>query len=312
MRRRRYVQAVGALGIVGAAGCLGGDDSRPNTGAAENTGTDASDAPGGDERDIVLATATTAYDTGLLDVLHEEFTARFDIRVKTLVQGTGAALRTAADGDADVVIAHAREAEDEFIRAGHGINRRDLMHNDFLVVGPESDPAGVGAVGNDPLAAVHAIAESESLFLSRGDDSGTHRREQSLWEHSEADPSGRWYQATGDGMGDTLRQASRRGAYTLVDRGTFSVFGDSISLVPFVEGPLGGGPERLRNDYGIIPTNPARHDVNYPLAMAYVGFMTGRTGQELIRSFGESTLFVPDALDEDPTFDQYRPASDRS
>ncbi|ELZ85912.1 molybdate transport protein [Haloferax elongans ATCC BAA-1513] len=306
---------MGALGLAGVAGCLGGDENRPTTGAAESAEADIGEASGSDDSDnsdIVLATATTAYDTGLLDALHEEFTARFGIRVKTLVQGTGAALRTAADGDADVVIAHAREAEDEFLRAGHGINRRDLMHNDFLVVGPESDPAGVDSVGNDPLAAFQTIAESESLFLSRGDDSGTHRREQSLWERSAATPSGRWYQATGDGMGDTLRQASRRGAYTLVDRGTFHVYGDSISLDSFVEGPLGGGPELLRNDYGIIPTNPARHDVDYPSAMAYVGFLTGRTGQKIIRTFGESTLFVPDALDDDPAVDQYGPASDRS
>ncbi|SEK63837.1 substrate-binding domain-containing protein [Haloferax larsenii] len=310
MRRRRYVHAVGALGIAGVSGCLGGDESRPNTDAAGGTETERGEASGSGERDIVLATATTAYDTGLLDALHEDFTARFGIRVKTLVQGTGAALRTAADGDADVVIAHAREAEDEFLRAGHGINRRDLMHNDFLVVGPESDPAGVKSVGNDPLAAVQTIAESESLFLSRGDDSGTHRREQTLWERSPATPSGRWYQATGDGMGDTLRQASRRGAYTLVDRGTFRVYGDSITLDSFVEGPLGGGPESLRNDYGIIPTNPARHDVDYPSAMAYVGFLTGRTGQEIIRTFGDSTLFVPDALGDAPAFDQYGPVAD--
>lgn len=313
MLRRRFIQSVGAVGALGFAGCLGGNERSGNGGVALSGGSDAagdSDTNGGVSGDLTLATATTAYDTGLLDVLHEEFTERYGVRVKTLVQGTGAALRTAADGDADVVITHARRAEDEFLRAGHGINRRDLMHNDFLVVGPEDDPAGIEAVKNDPLAAFEAIAKTDSLFLSRGDDSGTHIRERMLWEKCDVEPSGRWYQATGDGMGDTLRQTDRRGAYTLVDRGTYHVMSDSTSLVRYVEGPLGGGPDILLNEYAVIPTNPARHEVNYPVAMAYVGFLTGREGQEIIRNFGETTLFVPDALDDDPSFDQYRPVSD--
>ena len=315
MLRRRFIQSVGAVGALGLAGCLGGNASQGNDGVALSGG--SSDAAGdsggnGDGRptDLTLATATTAYDTGLLDVLHEGFTEQYGVRVKTLVQGTGAALRTASDGDADVILTHARSAEDEFLRAGHGINRRDLMYNDFLVVGPEDDPAELSAVGNDPLAAFEAIAETKSLFISRGDDSGTHIRERLLWDRCGADPSGRWYQATGDGMGDTLRQADRRGAYTLVDRGTAYVMSDSTALSAFVEGPLGGGPDVLRNDYAVIPTNPARHDVNYAMAMAYVGYLTGREGQAIIRDFGETTLFVPDALDDEPSFDQYRPTTD--
>ncbi|WP_049915843.1 substrate-binding domain-containing protein [Haloferax mucosum] len=317
MRRRRYVRALGAVGALGVAGCLGDGSGRQEStthagsgGSATGRtgGTDAADASVDSGRgDLVLATATTAYDTGLLDALHDGFDDAFGVRVKTLVQGTGAALRTAADGDADVVLTHARSAEDEFLRAGHGINRRDLMHNDFLVVGPDDDPAGIDAVGNDPVAAFQRIADANVLFLSRGDDSGTHLKEQSLWDRADADRGGRWYQATGDGMGDTLRQASRRGAYTLVDRGTNHVMADSTSLSAFVEGPLGGGPDVLRNDYAVIPTNPARHDVNYSLAMAYVGYLTGREGQSIIREFGETTLFVPDALDESPSFDEYGP-----
>ncbi|KTG08212.1 substrate-binding domain-containing protein [Haloferax profundi] len=313
MLRRRYLQTVGTTGVIATAGCLGGgstsdagdgvNDAGGRSGAVDPT----EDDPAAD--DLVLATATTAYDTGLLDALHEGFSARFGVRVKTLVQGTGAALRTAADGDADVVITHARSAEDEFLRAGHGINRRDLMHNDFLVVGPSDDPAGIESVGNDPIGAFRAISESDALFLSRGDDSGTHRKEQTLWDEAGVAPTGRWYQATGDGMGDTLRQASRRGAYTLVDRGTYSVVTDSSSLVAFVEGPLGGGPDVLRNDYAVIATNPARHDVNYALAMAYIGYLTGTEGQQIIHDFGDSTLFVPDALAENPPSKQYLPAT---
>ncbi|KAB1194479.1 molybdenum transporter [Haloferax sp. MBLA0076] len=311
MLRRRYLQTVGTVGVVATAGCLGGggDERTEMKDTGSRSTADATTEADAGTGDLVLATATTAYDTGLLDALHDAFSARFGVRVKTLVQGTGAALRTAADGDADVVITHARSAEDAFLRAGHGVNRRDLMHNDFLVVGPSDDPAGIDSVGNDPIGAFRAIADSEALFLSRGDDSGTHRKEQALWTEAGITPAGRWYQATGDGMGDTLRQASRRGAYTLVDRGTYSVVADSSSLVPFVEGPLGGGPEILRNEYAVIATNPARHDVNYTLAMAYIGFLTGREGQGIIRDFGDSTLFVPDALDESPPPDQYRPLS---
>ncbi|WP_416839489.1 substrate-binding domain-containing protein [Haloferax sp. DFSO52] len=313
MLRRRYLQAIGTMGAVGITGCLGDDGLReaiPLDGASGDALTDSNTDAEILSGDLTLATATTAYDTGLLDALHDGFSDTFGVRVKTLVQGTGAALRTAADGDADVVITHARSAEDEFIEAGHGINRRDLMYNDFLVVGPDDDPAGIEAVGNDPLAAFESIATSGALFLSRGDNSGTHIREQTLWDDCDVTPSGRWYQATGDGMGDTLRQASRRGAYTLVDRGTYFVMSDSTALTAYVEGPLGGGPDILRNDYAVIPTNPARHDVNYSLAMAYVGYLTGRRGQEIIRDFGETTLFVPSALDDDPAFDQYQPASD--
>lgn len=313
MRRRRYLRAVGVAGVA-TAGCVG-DADRPagRTTDAADGGVDsaASDGPSGSDPTLTLATATTAYDTGLLDDLHAAFERRFGLRVKTLSQGTGAALRTARDGDADVVIAHARTAEDRFIAAGHGVNRRALMRNDFLVVGPADDPADVAGAGG-PVAAFERIAAAAALFLSRGDESGTHVRERSLWARADASAGGRWYQATGDGMGDTLRQASRRGAYTLVDRGTFRVVAAETDLDAFVVGPLGGGSELLSNEYGVIPANPARHDVAYELAMLYVGFLTGREGQTAIRAFraGGERVFVPDALATDPRFDQYVPASD--
>ncbi|ADQ67498.1 ABC tungstate transporter, permease component [Halogeometricum borinquense DSM 11551] len=314
MRRRGYLRAVGVAGVA-TAGCVGSTDRAAKRANEEATkrGTQTTNGTSGLDATLTLATATTAYDTGLLDTLHTAFTERFGIQVKTLSQGTGAALRTARDGDADVVIAHARPAEDQFIRDGHGVNRRALMHNDFLIVGPPDDPAAVADI-DDPVAAFEAIATSEALFLSRGDDSGTHRREQKLWSRADASPEGRWYQAAGDGMGDTLRQASRRGAYTLVDRGTFRVFAADIDLNALVEGPLGGGPNSLLNEYGVIPTNPARHDVAYELAMLYVGFLTGRDGQAVIREFrtdGER-VFVPDTLSADPQFDQYVPATDET
>lgn len=308
MRRRRYLETLGASGVVAAAGCLGDDGESRSNGLSGGSKTDGS----AEVRTLTLATATTAYDTGLLDAVHSALRERFGLRVKVLSLGTGAALRRGRDGDADVVLAHARGAEDDFLRAGHGVNRRSLMHNDFLVVGPAADPAGLSGV-DAPVAAFERIARTESLFLSRGDESGTHRREQVVWNRADAAPGGQWHQATGDGMGDTLRQAGRRGAYTLTDRGTYRVFREETDLEVFVEGPLGGGAELLRNEYGVIPVNPAEHDVRYELAMLYVGFLTGPTGQRLVGEFrpGGDPLFVPDSLSSAPQFGQYVPASYR-
>lgn len=314
MRRRRYLEALGATGLVAGAGCPSdgrGDGSRSNV-ASGGTKSSTAEAADAETRTLTLATATTAYDTGLLDALHPTLRDRFGLRVKVLSLGTGASLRTGRDGDADAVLVHARGAEDAFLKEGFGVNRRSLMHNDFLVVGPPDDHAGLAGV-SDPVAAFERIARSESLFLSRGDDSGTHRREEALWTRADAAPGGRWHQATGDGMGDTLRQAGRRGAYTLTDRGTYRVFREEVGLDAFVEGPLGGGSELLLNEYGVIPVNPARRDVRYELAVRYVGFLTGPTGQRLIREFRPDgdPLFVPDALSADPQFGQYVPSSYR-
>ncbi|WP_224269421.1 substrate-binding domain-containing protein [Haloprofundus salinisoli] len=302
MERRRFLSAA----VGGTAATLGGCAERDvEPGAASSS----DDAAASDDRTLTLATATTAYDTGLLDVLHAAFESRFGVRVKTLVEGTGAALETAGNGDADAVIVHARSAEDTFIREGHGINRRDLMYNDFLVVGLADDPAGVGEA-DGPLEAFRRVAAAEALFLSRGDDSGTHWRERQLWDAAGVDPGGSWYQATGNGMAATLRQAGQRGAYALTDRGTHQVTAAETGLVAHVTGPLDGGSGRLKNDYGVVLTNPARHEVNYELATAYLGFLTGREGQTLIRSHtaeGDDRLFVPNALSADPRFEQYVP-----
>ena len=300
--RRGFLRAATVGSVVGLAGCGAGRADRRDVGA--RTG----DARLGDG-ELVLATSTSTYDSGLLDALHPTFEARYGLRVKTLSKGTGAALRTAADGDADVVLAHAREAEDAFLRAGHGVNRRDVMYNDFVVLGPAADPAGVARV-ETPTAAFRAIAAAEATFLSRGDESGTHQRERALWEAAGVEPGGRWYRAIGQGQGDMLVQASETGAYVLADRGTFRSMRDRLDLVVLLEGPLEGGPASLRNAYGVISTNPGRHGgVNYEAAMAYVGYLTGPDAQARVGAFavdGEP-LFVPSALEAGPDFDQYVP-----
>ena len=261
--------------------------------------------------ELVLATTTSVYDSGLLEELNRAFEEwlGMGVRVKVLAVGTGAALRYGREGLADVVLVHNRRAEDRFLEEGWGINRRDLMMNDFVLVGPPEDPAKV-AGSKTAVEAFIKIAAAQALFLSRGDGSGTELKEREIWEQAGVVPQGEWYLTVGKGMGDTLIQADRMGAYTLSDRGTFIALRDKLDLAILVEGPLKGGDPMLANPYGIIAVNPARHPkVNYELAMAYIGFLTSPRGQKLIADFkvaGEQ-LFHPTALSAEPNFSQYLP-----
>lgn len=290
MDRRRYLRALGVGGALSLAGCLGGSDAT-DPGVADGT--------------LTVAAATTVHDSGLLRDLSAGFEDAFGASVRAVVRGTGAALRTASDGDCDAVVVHARPLEDEFLRAGHGVNRRAVMGNDFLAVGPSDDPAGVA--DSATLEAFRAIAASDAPFLSRGDRSGTHVRERRIWEAAGVEPGGDWYRETGQGMGATLVAADETGAYTLVDRGTF--LNTETGLAAHVAYGLDDPPDLLRNEYAVIPTNPARHDVAYALAMAFVGYLTG-PAQDRIASFrvdGERA-FRPLARSEQPEFDQYAPS----
>ncbi|KTG08871.1 molybdenum transporter [Haloprofundus marisrubri] len=313
IQRRRFVQAAGVGAILGLSGCSSQDVSEsPNNSTGGNQSNSGGQSDGGNgeqQQELTLATTTSTYDTGLLDELNPMFEEQFGAKINTISQGTGAAIETGAAGDADVILVHARGAEDEFLQQGHGVNRRDVMFNDFVIVGPESDPAGINGMGS-ATEAFSTIAESESTFVSRGDDSGTNKKEMLIWEEAGVEPSGQWYRAIGQGMGDTLNQASQSGAYTLADRGTYLSMQDEIDLVIHVQGPLQDGPVILQNPYGVIPVNPAQHDnVNYELAMAYVGFLTSPEGQNTIDSYtaNDSQLFFPNALSEEPNFDQYVP-----
>jgi tungstate transport system substrate-binding protein len=326
--RRRMLQAVGAGAALSIAGCTGQQGATPTAGDGGDggEGSDASsggsggteepqrsqnDQDGGQVGDgqLVLATTTSTYDTGLLDALNPMFQESFGIQVRTISQGTGAAIRTGRNGDADVILVHARGPEDQFLRDGAGVNRRDVMFNDFVIVGPEDDPAGINGMSS-ATEAFATIAEEEATFLSRGDDSGTNTKELNIWEEAGIQPSGSWYQETGQGMGDTLVQANQAGGYTLADRGTYLATQDNIDLVIHVQGPIRDGPAILQNPYGVIPVNPAVHDnVNYQAAMAYVGFLTSPAGQQAIADYtaNGSQLFFPNALAEEPDFAQYVP-----
>jgi tungstate transport system substrate-binding protein len=298
IQRREFVAALGAGALGGLAGCAGG-------GSGDGSG----DQPGVVGETLTLTTTTSTDDTGLLDELHPPFEEMYGVTVDAVAQGTGAALETARAGDSDVVMVHARSLEDEFMRDGLGVNRRDLMFNDFVIVGPESDPAGIEGV-DSATEAFAAIADASAPFVSRGDNSGTHTKELAIWEQSSAEPGGDWYRETGQGMGQVLNIANEQSGYTLSDRGTYLSQREEIDLVILVQGPIEDGPEILANPYGVMAVNPAVHDnVNYDLAMAYIGYLTSPQAQDIISNYeanGEQ-LFFPRALSEDPDFQQYVP-----
>ncbi len=259
--------------------------------------------------ELVLATTTSTYDTGLLDALNRAFAELFGVKVKVIAVGTGAALELAKRGVVDLVLVHARPLEDRYLAEGWLINRRDVMFNDFVVVGPPEDPAGVKGL-TAATEAFRRIAAAKARFLSRGDNSGTHFREMEIWEAAGIEPGGKWYLISGKGMGENLIQASLMGAYTLTDRGTFIAMRKNLDLEIVVEGPVKGGDPMLMNPYGVMAVNPARFpDRNYVLAMAYIGFLTSPQGQRIIAEFtveGEP-LFYPTALKADPDFSEYVP-----
>ena len=298
IHRRRFLEAAGVGAALGIAGC-----SLPSSDEAAQQSGSVGDG------ELVLATTTSTYDTGLLGKLNPVFEDRYGITMKTIPKGTGASIRTARDGDADVILVHARNAEDEFMKDGFGVNRRDVMFNDFVIVGPENDPAGINGM-DSATSAFTTISQEQTTFVSRGDDSGTNKKELIIWDEAGVEPSGQWYQAIGKGMGDTLTQASQTGAYTLADRGTYLSMKDEIDLTIHVQGPLKGGPVILKNPYGVMAVNPGKYeDVNYEAAMAYIGFLTSPEGQSMIENYtaNGSQLFFPNAISEDPNFGEYVP-----
>jgi tungstate transport system substrate-binding protein len=244
---------------------------------------------------IIVQSTTSTANSGLYDYLLPRFSEDTGITVNVVAVGTGQAIKNAMNCDGDVLLVHAKAAEQKFVDSGYGLARHDLMYNDFIFVGPPEDPAGIGG-GRDAIAALKKIAASKIRFASRGDNSGTHKKEVALWQSSGIDPaasSGNWYLETGSGMGATLNVAVGSGAYTMTDRATWISFKNKQDYVILVE-----GDEKLFNQYGVIVVNPARcPSVKQAPATAFQDWLLSKKGQDTIRSYqlDGQQLFFPNA-----------------
>jgi tungstate transport system substrate-binding protein len=242
---------------------------------------------------LKMATTTSTDNSGLLAVLNPPFEKKYKVKMDVISVGTGKAIRLGKNGDVDLIFVHAPGAEKKFVDEGYGIEREAVMHNDFVIVGPENDPVGLKGAKNIKEA-MSKLTETKHIFVSRGDDSGTHKKEKSLWAEVGAQPSGNWYLAVGQGMGVVLRIADDKEAYTLTDRGTYLAYKDKMKLRVLFE-----NDEALFNPYHVIMVNPVKHPhTKIDLARKYADFIRGEEGQELIRNFkvnGE-LLFHPDVI----------------
>lgn len=243
---------------------------------------------------IILATTTSTQDSGLLDVLVPIFEKENGFKVKTISVGSGQAMKMGEKGEADVLLVHSPEAEKKFMADGFGVTRRLVMHNDFIILGPASDPAKIK--GAKTAEAMKRIAQTNSLFVSRGDNSGTHAKEKGLWKAAAINPEGqKWYQQTGLGMGQTLNVAAEKKGYVLADRATYLSLKKGLGLEILVE-----GDGKLLNIYHVIELNPAKSPkINITGGKAFADFMVAKKTQEIIGRFGVDTfgapLFFPDA-----------------
>jgi tungstate transport system substrate-binding protein len=242
---------------------------------------------------LKLSTTTSTDNSGLLAVLHPAFEAKYDAKVDVIAVGTGKALKIGSNGDVDVVFVHAPAAELKYVESGDFIDRKAVMHNDFVIVGPDADPAALKEASN-AVDAMQRIASTQSFFISRGDDSGTHKKEKNVWKTADVTPEGKWYISAGQGMGAVLKIADEKQAYALTDRGTQIAYADKMSLKVVFE-----GDEVLFNPYHVMAVNPEKHaHVKYDLATKYIEFVTSEEGQAIIANFkkGNQQLFYPDAV----------------
>ncbi len=231
---------------------------------------------------VLLATTTSIYDCGLLDELIEQFEKESYFDIIPISVGTGEAINMGKKGVIDLILIHSKPDEDNFVEEGYGNFRMDIMYNYFVIVGPINDPAGIK--GLSAIDAFKAIFEKNCLFISRGDNSGTYKKEKIIWEKANINPKGSFYIESGQGMGETLFIAENKQAYALADKGTYLFLRENLSLVILVE-----GDNILLNSYGIIPINPKKHkdiNINYKGAIDFINFLLSKKGQEIIGNFG--------------------------
>ena len=242
---------------------------------------------------LKMSTTTSTENSGLLAVLNPVFEEKYNINLHVIAVGTGKALKIGSNGDVDVVFVHAPAAELQYVKQGYFTDRFAVMHNDFVIIGPVNDPANITSAKTVAIALTR-IATKQSSFISRGDDSGTHKKEMQLWKQAGIKPTGIWYLAVGQGMGATIRMADEKQAYTLTDRGTQIAYSDKVALKVQFE-----GDSALLNPYHIMAVNPEKHKhARYDPAKKYINFVTGKQGQMIIQNFrkGGEPLFYPDAI----------------
>jgi len=298
---KRLISAVSiALLLVLVLGACGTSSQQPRAETTSGKGSDVAEPVTGDgarqaPARLVLATTTSTYDSGLLDTLLPDFEDLSGAEVDVIAVGTGQALSLGENGDADVLLVHARSREDAFMEAGHGVRREDVMYNDFVIVGPPDDPAGIKGM-KDAAKAFQLIADVEAPFVSRGDDSGTNIKEKAIWGEAGLEPDGGWYISVGQGMGAVLTLANEQQAYTLSDRATYLARTlEGTDLVLLVEGdPI------LFNPYGVIAVNPDKNpEINNELANSFIDWLISVPVQNKISDFGRDefgqSLFVPDS-----------------
>ncbi len=250
----------------------------------------------GEKISLIMATTTSTENSGLLSFLLPKFKEDTGITVKVVAVGSGQALKLGEDGEADVLLVHAKSSEEEFIKDGHGLERFDVMYNDFILIGPKEDPLQIkGKATSDITAAFQLIRDKEGKFVSRGDDSGTHKAELKLWKVINVEPAGKWYLSAGRGMGEVIQMSDEVQGYTLSDRATYLSMRDKVDLDILVE-----GDSRLFNQYGVIAVNPNKNDkINIEGAQALIDWILSEKGQNLIAEFGKDmygqSLFIPNA-----------------
>ena len=251
--------------------------------------------PRAEDKFIIVQSTTSTQNSGLFEHILPIFTKKTGIDVRVVAVGTGQALKNAQNGDGDVVLVHSKPDEEKFVAEGWGVKRQDVMYNDFVIVGPASDPAGIAGL-KDAAEGLKKIAAAEAPFASRGDDSGTNKAELKLWQDAGIDPkpaSGKWYLETGSGMGATLNTAVGKQAYTLTDRGTWLSFANKGDFKILIE-----GDPKLFNQYGVILVNPAKHpNVKAKEGQTFIDWLTGLEGQAAIAGYkiGGEQLFFPNA-----------------